>query len=175
MAKLGIDVHYCESGSNATGPTIATAAGVIFENWEDEKPLNQLTSTCPVPSEYISGQFYKRELPCILQLLKQLNNQPDTIIVDGYVHLADGSIGLGGHLYQSLSNSIPVIGVAKNPMKDHQLAKQIMRGSSSRPLYVTAAGIDLNTAAQHISDMHGQHRHPTLLKLVDHLCRGIDS
>ena len=33
----------------------------------------------------------------------------------------------------------------------------------------TAAGLDSNTAAGHIRDMHGPHRIPTLLKRVDQL------
>jgi deoxyribonuclease V len=43
----------------------------------------------------------------------------------------------------------------------------ILRGTSSRALYVTAAGIDQHVAERLIKDMHGKNRIPTMLKLVD--------
>ena len=44
------------------------------------------------------GQFYKRELPCILELLKQVNPLPNYIVIDGYVYLGgDEKPGLGKH------------------------------------------------------------------------------
>jgi len=39
-------------------------------------------------------------------------------------------------------------------------------------LYVTAAGMRLQEAADRIQRMHGPHRIPTLLKRVDTLARG---
>jgi deoxyribonuclease V len=47
----------------------------------------------------------------------------------------------------------------------------VQRGHSRRPLYVSAAGIDAETAARYIQDMHGTYRLPTLLRRVDQLCR----
>jgi deoxyribonuclease V len=47
----------------------------------------------------------------------------------------------------------------------------VERGGSAKPLYVTAAGIAAETAAAHVAAMHGAHRIPTLLKLVDRLVR----
>ena len=45
------------------------------------------------------------------------------------------------------------------------------RGKSQTPLFITAAGIDVHTAASFIQSMHGKFRIPTLLKQVDQLCR----
>jgi len=36
---------------------------------------------------YKSGEFYKRELPCIKALLEEHNLTPDCIIVDGFVKI----------------------------------------------------------------------------------------
>lgn len=33
---------------------------------------------------YEPGSFYKRELPCILSLLKDIYKQLDAIVIDGY-------------------------------------------------------------------------------------------
>jgi deoxyribonuclease V len=40
-------------------------------------------------------------------------------------------------------------------------------------LFITAAGVSLERAADYIKAMHGPFRLPTLLKRVDQLCRGI--
>ncbi len=64
------------------------------------------------------------------------------------------------------------MGVAKMRFSRARVAREVTRGGSRSPLYVTAVGIDLRMAACHIREMHGQYRIPTLLKRVDHLCRG---
>jgi deoxyribonuclease V len=71
--------------------------------------------------EYTSGEFYKRELPCILSLLgKNHFDNIEAIIVDGFVYLDDqNKLGLGGHLYERLPYKVPVIGVAKNKLCYH--------------------------------------------------------
>ena len=104
----------------------------------------------------------------------QKNNlQPSVIIVDGYVWLDENQIGLGGHLYNDLGGNVAVIGVAKTKFKTHSKIKEVYRGASQTPLFVSAIGIDLDEAAQNIENMHGQFRLPTLLKRADQLCRGI--
>jgi deoxyribonuclease V len=49
---------------------------------------------------------------------------------------------------------------------------EVFRGRSSRPLDVTAAGMDPGAAAERIRRMRGAYRLPTLLKYVDRLARG---
>ena len=84
-----------------------------------------------------------------------------------------GRRGLGAHLYEALARVTPVIGVAKNRFgpRAEQVAIEVLRGASSRPLFVTAIGVDAEAAAADISRMHGEHRLPTMLKRVDRLCR----
>ena len=65
---------------------------------------------------YIPGSFYKRELPCILSLLSDINETVDTIIVDGYVSLGSRP-GLGQHIKDEIEPRVAVIGVAKNYFK----------------------------------------------------------
>lgn len=75
------------------------------------------------------------------------------------------------HLYEALDRRIPVIGVAKTAFLRATNARDVARGSSAKPLFVTAVGMDLDVAAGHVRDMHGTFRIPTLLKLVDRLSR----
>lgn len=161
---VAVDVDYRSSS--------AIVAGVIFDHWLDNKPVREITAQISDVKEYISGQFYQRELPCILQLLQQINQLPECIIVDGYVYLnLEKKPGLGKHLYDALEGKSAVIGVAKKPFKDMPLGIEVYRGKSKRPLYITATGISAEVAKQHIAEMDGNNRLPTLLKRVDQLCR----
>ena len=150
----------------------AVAAGILFDDWESDNTLKELTVKIDEIAPYESGQFYKRELPCLLQLIESLNSLPDIFIVDSFVYLDENKKpGLGGYLFQAFNEQIPVIGVAKSNFKDSTNSSEVLRGDSQNPLYVTSAGIDLNEAADLIKTMHGEFRNPTLLKKVDQLCR----
>lgn len=164
MTILAIDVHYPETGS--------TTAGVAFDAWDAATPTHTYTSTRAVAMEYKPGQFYERELPCILDLLQQHALKPDLIMVDGYVFL-DGTTrpGLGKYLFDALGGAIPVVGVAKTAFAGIGEPFQLLRGDSSKPLFITSAGIALDVAKAHVLSMDGKFRLPTLLKLADQLCR----
>lgn len=75
-----------------------------------------------------------------------------------------------------------MIGVAKNRFRSYvsgtasNLAFQsieLLRGDSTRALFVTAIGISPKDAAEHVRSMHGPNRLPTLLKRVDRPTKGI--
>ena len=161
---LAVDVDYREVG--------AIAAGVLFEQWADAKPLEELVISIPTVEAYEPGQFYKRELPCIIELFCKLARLPEFVVIDGHVFLdGSGKAGLGKHLFDSLDGRAAVIGVAKSRYKDTSQDAALNRAGSSRALYVTATGTDTDTAKGYITQMHGPYRLPTLLKYVDQLSR----
>lgn len=163
---LVVDVQYEEEN--------AVVAGVLFSDWRSDEVESDRTKNLTNIAPYEPGSFYKRELPCILSLLENISEQIDTIVIDGYVTLGiDNEPGLGMHLYQSIAKRSPIIGVAKNRFKDTPQICELRRGSSQKPLLITAIGMPLDEAKQKISYMHGENRTPTLLKRVDQLCRGI--
>jgi deoxyribonuclease V len=164
MSIFATDVGYSEE--------YALAAGVLFDSWQDFTPTNQLKIPIYDIAEYEPGYFYKRELPCLLKLLDELNSLPEYIIVDGYVYL-DGiqQAGLGKHLYDAIEGKSLVIGVAKTRFKDISGEFEVFRSNSQRPLYVTAIGISNEAAKSLIEKMHGQYRIPTMLKIVDKLSK----
>jgi exodeoxyribonuclease-5/deoxyribonuclease V len=147
---------------------------IAFEDWTSETETEIFSEKIPITSEYESGAFYKRELPCIVSLLnKIILKQDDIIIVDGYVTLDNnGKIGLGGYLYETLNEKIPVIGIAKNGFNapDSQ-RREIYRGESKTPLFLTAKGADVDEIKPKIEQMYGNFRIPTLLKKLDQLTR----
>lgn len=161
---LAADVDYRDKN--------AVAAGVLFEKWDSEKVTREIIRHISDINEYEPGQFYRRELPCIKALLEEIHENIDYVLVDGYVFLgSDGKPGLGKHLWDALGCEIPVIGVAKSAFKDTPKDTELLRGKSSKPLFVTAQGIDIKTAKRCVRNMHGENRIPTLLKRVDTLCR----
>lgn len=89
---IAVDVYYEENQ--------AKSAGVIFQDWEDATPLDIIVSYTDNPQAYEPGSFYKRELPCIQELLKLTDmSQIHTIVVDGYVYLdQEGKPGLGHYV-----------------------------------------------------------------------------
>jgi deoxyribonuclease V len=150
----------------------AVVAGIVLRDWQDETPIKEISTGCELVHDYVPGEFYRRELPCLLKLLEQVELELDTIVIDGYVYLGkERTPGLGCYLYEALDKQVAVIGVAKNAFKETPTSAEIKRGTSQRPLYVTAAGMDEARAKQCLQMMHGHDRIPTLLKHVDHLCR----
>lgn len=145
-----------------------------FGEWNEDKNFKIHSETIDNVEEYIPGEFYKRELPCILSLLKQIDlSTIDVIVVDGFVYLDDeNKYGLGGYLYEKLNKEIPIIGVAKtNFASIERNKKALFRGDSKKPLYITSIGIDLDEAYQKVASMAGEFRFPTLLKELDRLTK----
>lgn len=160
-----VDVDYREKA--------AVAACVLATSWHDDRAAAEIVAQLDAVAEYEPGQFYKRELPCLLAVLNQAASPPAVVVVDGYVWLGDGTApGLGARLFEALGTRTAVVGVAKTRFRSATAAREVFRPGSKRPLYVTAAGIASETAAQHVAAMHGPFRIPTLLKRVDQLCRG---
>jgi len=151
---------------------LATIACVQFYDWTDHEPAGMRISHLMVSSRYEPGYFYRRELPCLLHALQQEPMQFSDIIIDGYVQLnPPRNKGLGLHLAESLEYDAAVIGVAKNPLRIADRYRRICRGRSKKPLFISAAGMSLDLAADMIRSMHGEYRLPTLIKMADTLCR----
>jgi deoxyribonuclease V len=159
-----LDVNYNRNGS--------AKVGIIgFNNWEDSGASYQNVHFIESVKPYKAGEFYKRELPCLLEALKDLKNI-EMVIVDGYVWLEKPTkYGLGMYLYDALNREIPIIGVAKNRFGETPSKCELFRGESRKALYITSVGIDLEKAKKFIKKMYGNYRLPSLIKDVDTLCR----
>lgn len=145
-----------------------------FDDWSDTGNYKIYHQTPEAIEEYVPGEFYKRELPCILSLLAKIDTENlQAIIVDGYVFLDDDNKpGLGARLYDAINRQCPVIGVAKSNFATvDKLKIPVLRGDSKNPLFVTAIGTDAETAALYVKNMSGQYRIPSLLKELDKLTK----
>jgi deoxyribonuclease V len=158
-----VDVDYRHTG--------AVAACICFEHWDDSTPVLESAIEINDVEPYEPGQFYRRELPCIVAVLQSLPTLPLIVVIDGYVWLGEQRRGLGAHLYEALDKRAAIIGVAKTRFAGADPVELVTHGGSRTPLYVTAAGMDVTEAASHIRAMYGNHRIPTMLKRVDQLSR----
>jgi deoxyribonuclease V len=162
---VAVDVHYLDNSRAraAVGAASDRRFAVI---------ACASTAMVSVDAAYQPGEFYRRELPP-LQAVIPRSAKLALIVVDGYVDLdASGRPGLGAHVHADFG--VPVIGVAKTPFRTATHAAQVIRGQSARPLYVTAAGMPIEDAAQLVDEMSGRFRVPDGLKLADRLARGLE-
>jgi deoxyribonuclease V len=151
--------------------TTACAAGIVFRDWLDAKALEEKVIQLADIQPYESGQFFRRELPCLMAILQRLP-KIGIVIVDGYVWLeGEGKPALGACLYDALAGQATVIGVAKTKFRGAHGVCEITRGRSRRPLFISAAGMHPEEAAKHVRSMDGDYRIPTLLARADYLCR----
>ncbi|RYU96771.1 endonuclease V [Emticicia agri] len=163
---LAVDVFYEQNR--------AKIVGLVFNQWTDATYARKIEKYRHDIAEYEPGAFYKRELPCIMDILADLDlTQLKYIIVDGYVFLDDeGKSGLGAHLYEALPIKVPVIGVAKTSFANNKkYVAEVFRGTSQKPLFITAMGEDLIKAAAMVKSMSGDYRFPTMLKELDNFTK----
>ena len=123
----------------------------------------------PDVEPYQSGRFYLRELPPRRGTLDGLA-QTALLIIDGYTGLdPDRRAGLDARARDELG--VPVIGVARSAFRTATYAIPVLRGTSARPLYVTAAGMPGTDAADLVRHMAGQHQLPDALRRADSVAR----
>lgn len=163
-----VDVHYPEAGGARTGLVVAgdVRAG---------RPWQERVTWSDAAAPYEPGEFWRRELPQISAALQAWQEAggpvPGLVVVDGYVTLdPSGRPGLGWHVHQALG--VAVIGIAKTSFATATHAVPVLRGTASRPLLVTAAGVDVEVAAAAVASMAGASRLPDAARRADRLARG---
>jgi deoxyribonuclease V len=157
-----VDVHYLQSGEARAAAVTAgdPAFSAIQAEW---------SVLLPTVLPYQPGQFFVRELPPLRAVLAHVRNL-GLLVIDGYVDLDPGGRpGLGAHSHAAFG--VPVIGVAKTRFRAASHAVEVLRGGSSRPLFVTAAGMPQAEAAALVQQMAGLFRLPDALRRADALAR----
>jgi deoxyribonuclease V len=160
---VAADVHYLTSGG-------ARAAAVMAADAAFARVVAERTELVPEVLPYQPARFYLRELPPLRAVLGGLR-EIALLVIDGYADLdPEGRPGLGSHAHAEFG--VPVIGVAKTAFRTATHALPVLRGTSARPLYVTAAGMPRDEAACLVRRMAGPHRLPDALRRADALARG---
>lgn len=162
---IAVDVHYLDDG-------IARAAAVAAEMRTFSRIAWTRAAVVPAGAPYVPGELYLRELPPLRAVIPA-GGGVSLIVVDGYVDLdPSGRPGLGAHVHAEFG--VPVIGVAKTAFRGASHAAAVLRGGSSRPLYVTATGMTVVDAGAVVREMAGRFRLPDAVKLADRLARGLE-
>lgn len=157
-----VDVHYLSTGG-------ARAAAVLAADAAFAHVLAERTAVVPRVPAYRPGESYRRELPPLRAVLEGLRGL-GLLVVDWYADLDPaGRPGLGAHAHAEFG--IPVIGVAKSRFRTATHAVPVVRGSSVRPLFVTAADMPAADAADPVRRMAGRYRLPDALRRADTLAR----
>jgi deoxyribonuclease V len=100
---LALDVAY-------SGDAQGYAVALTFDDWAAAAPAASYAATVSPIAAYEPGAFYKRELPCLLAVLAQLDlGEVSCVVVDGYVTLGtEERPGLGQYLHEALGGRVPV-------------------------------------------------------------------
>jgi deoxyribonuclease V len=158
-----VDVHYPVSGG-------ARAAAVLAADACFARVVAERVTTVREVLPYRPGEFYLRELPPLRALLASMD-LPRLLVVDGYADLDPaGRPGLGAYVHAEFG--MPVIGIAKSRFHTATHAIPVLRGASSRPLLVTAAGLPRADAADLVRHMAGRFRVPDAVRRADERARG---
>ena len=160
-AFVAVDVHYLGSGG-------ARAAAVVAIDARFSKVVAERTEVLAdvLPTGLVSSICVNSRRSAVVSGLRGLS----LLVVDGYADLDPGGRpGLGAHANAALG--VAVIGVAKTAFRAATHAVTVLRGTSVRPLFVTAAGMPQDQAADLVRRMAGQHRLPDAIRRAGTLAR----
>lgn len=166
--KLIVAVHFEDAN--------ARAAAVAFDAWDAAEAARTYVSHINHVEAAVRGALDLRELPCVMQLLREHQLAPELLLIDGFVHLdADETPGLGQHLFHALGSGVPVVGISKRRLPGLSAQFEVMREEEeAQPLLITCAGMDIGAAKARVRAMHGRKRVPTLMKLAARLAKSKD-
>ncbi len=176
----GVDVGFESEG------TISRAATAVLE-WPSLKLKYSAMARLPTQIPYVPGFLSFREVPVVLETLKQLPALPDLILCDGQGYAHPRRFGYACHL--GLLTNIPTIGVAKSrligrhdplpetagswkPLLDQgEVIGAILRTKdNTNPLYVSLGyRICLPTAIHYVMGCITRYRLPETTRWADHL------
>jgi deoxyribonuclease V len=115
------------------------------------------------------GEFCLREFPPLRAVLDDLTGL-GLLVADGYADL-DPAVRPGLGAYAHAEFGIPVMGVAKSRFRTATHSVPVVRGSSARPLFITAAGILAPDAADLVRRMLAGSALPDELRRAGTLAR----
>ncbi|GAB4237005.1 MAG: deoxyribonuclease V [Stanieria sp.] len=164
-----------------------TQAAVAVLSYPELTLVEQAIATIPTKFPYIPGFLSFREIPAIIEALKQLKITPDLILCDGQGIAHPRRLGIASHL--GVLIDVPTIGVAKSILigKHQELPPEkgswtplIDRGETVgvvlrsrpnvKPIYISIGHkISLNTAINYVIGCLTKYRLPETTRWADRL------
>ncbi|HEX5057268.1 MAG TPA: deoxyribonuclease V [Gammaproteobacteria bacterium] len=176
----GIDVGFEDEGR-------VTKAAVCVLAIPELRLVESVVATRATDFPYVPGLLSFREIPAILEALKQLRTLPDMLFCDGQGRAHPRRLGIASHL--GLITELPSVGIAKSVLcGTHQPPAQakgshtplIHRGEivgaalrtreNVRPVYVSAGHkISLQSALEYVMLCVTRYKLPEPTRLADKL------
>lgn len=122
---LGVDVGY----NLATGMSRASLVHLTFATLEVRQTV---VAEVPTTFPYVPGLLSFREIPAILEALRQLHEAPSLLMVDGHGIAHPRRMGIAAHLGALLD--MPSIGVAKKRLCGEYAEPDVQKGAAT-PLF----------------------------------------
>ncbi|MFI0354094.1 deoxyribonuclease V [Actinomadura sp. 9N407] len=182
----GLDVSYAGDGG---GTTARLAAAVVVLDFPTLEVVEESVVTGTAAFPYVPGLFAFRELPALVEALRQLKTQPDMLVCDGYGVAHPRRFGLACHL--GVLTGIPSFGIAKTPFVgsyeqpagergstgpvhdgDEVIGRVLRTREGVKPVFVSVGHrIDLDTACRHALALSPEFRLPETTRRADRLSR----
>ena len=157
---------------------------VVILSYPEFTVLETARSTLPPQFPYIPGLLSFREAPSILEAFKQVQNEPDLIMVDGQGIAHPRRFGIACHI--GLVLNIPTIGVAKSMLigshepvgeepgsvsyvahGDEVIGAAVRTKAKTKPVYVSVGHrLTLETAIHYVLASIRRHRLPEPTRLA---------
>jgi deoxyribonuclease V len=178
----GLDVAYQPHGDLVVGAVVVLDAISL-------DVLETATASGRVAFDYVPGLLAFRELPPLVDALRQLTRKPDVLICDGYGIAHPRRFGLACHL--GVLTDRPTIGVAKTPFTTaftepgpvrgahadlhdggQTLGRVLRSRTNVKPIFVSVGHrIALDQASDLVLSLCPSFRLPETTRMADHLGR----
>lgn len=179
----GVDVGFEEGGR-------LTRAAVVVLAYPDLNPVASGLARRLTAFPYVPGLLSFREIPAILDALRQIDPLPDMLLVDGQGYAHPRRLGIASHL--GVLTGLPSIGVGKTrligihePVPDHRGAWVPLRDDGEivgavlrtrpgvQPIYVSAGHrVSLATALAWVMQCTPRFRLPETTRQAHRLASG---
>ena len=176
----GVDAGFEQNGT-------VTRAAVVVLRLPELTLLEQAIAYRPTTFPYVPSLLSFREMPTVLDALKQLAIEPDLILCDGAGIAHPRRLGIASHLGVLIDK--PTIGIAKSrllgthaelsdqkgvwvPLMDRgeRIGAVLRSRTGTKPLFVSAGHrISLETAVSYVLQCTPKYRLPETTRLADRL------
>lgn len=179
----GVDVGFEQQGK-------ITRAAIVVLSFPELQPVTQAITRLPTQFPYIPGLLSFREVPAVIEAMKQLDRLPDLLLCDGQGTAHPRRFGIACHL--GILTDIPAIGVAKSRLigkheplplekgnwqplmdKEEQIGAVLRSRTGVNPLYISPGHrIDLETAIHYVMACITRYRLPETTRQAHKLASG---